>query len=70
MGLEDKLHQKMVSIVLGGVAKIDQAPKKTLFSGVRDTLRMRWQRIRAFFRSWIDELKRDIKKNKKTDADR
>lgn len=51
MGLEDKLHQKMVSIVLGGVAKIDQAPKKTLFSGVRDALCMRWQRIRAFFRS-------------------
>ncbi|MDO4713349.1 MAG: hypothetical protein Q4B28_01510 [bacterium] len=51
MGLEEKLHQKMVAIVLGGVAKIDQAPKKTLLRGMKDALRMRWQRISSFFRS-------------------
>lgn len=68
MSIEEKLHKKMVKIMLGGVVKLETPPKerKGMLSNLKDCIKLRIKRIQAFFQSGIDEMQRDIWKTKKS----
>ena len=67
MSIEEKLHKKMVKIMLGGV-KLETPPKerKGMLSNLKDCIKLRIKRIQAFFQSGIDEMQRDMWKTKKS----
>ena len=62
MSIEEKLHKKMVKIMLGGVVKLEtpQKEKKGMLSNLKDCIKRRIKRIQAFFQSGIDEMQRDM----------
>ena len=51
MSIEEKLHKKMVKIMLGGVVKLETPPKekKGMLSNLKDCIKLRIKRIQAFF---------------------
>lgn len=65
MGLEEKFHKKMVKIMLGGLAPLEEEEKKGLVSEVKEALKPKIRTISSFFSSGIKELKRDLAKVKK-----
>lgn len=65
MSLEDTLHKKMIKIVLGGVAPIEEeSPEELARKELKKSWKPNFNRIQAFFVAGIDELKRDIDKVK------
>lgn len=66
MGIEDKLHQQMVKIVLGGVVKIDSAPEKSFLGELKRAFQPQFKRIKAFFAAGLNEMKRDMQKKQKS----
>ncbi len=68
MSIEEKLHKKMVKIMLGGVVKLEtpQKEKKGMLSNLKDCIKLRIKRIQAFFQSGIDEMQRDMWKTKRS----
>lgn len=63
MGLEESLHKKMIKIVLGGVAPIeDDSAKKLACDEIKKSWKPSFKRIQSFFTAGITELKRDINK--------
>lgn len=69
MGLEEKFHKKMVKIMLGGLAPIEEEEKKSMMSKVKKSLKPKIRSISSFFSSGIQELKRDLAKVKKKSKD-
>lgn len=69
MGLEEKFHKKMVKIMLGGLAPIEEEEKKSMMSEVKKSLKPKIRSISSFFSSGIQELKRDLAKVKKKSKD-
>ena len=73
MGFEESLHKKMVKIVLGGVAPIEENQAFSA-SEIKKSRRPSFQRIQSFFAEGVEELRRDLnkatqKKQNKTDFD-
>ena len=73
MGFEESLHKKMVRIVLGGVAPIEENQAFSA-SEIKKSRRPSFQRIQSFFAEGVEELRRDLnkatqKKQNKTDFD-
>ena len=72
MGCEESLHKKMVKIVLGGVAPIEENQALSA-SEIKKSWRPSFQRIQSFFAQGVEELRRDLnkaaaKKENKTDS--
>lgn len=73
MGFEESLHKKMVKIVLGGVAPIEENQAFSA-SEIKKSRRPSFQRIQSFFAQGVEELRRDLnkatqKKQNKADFD-
>lgn len=73
MGFEESLHKKMVKIVLGGVAPIEENQAFSA-SEIKKSRRPSFQRIQSFFAEGVEELRRDLnkatqKKQNKSDFD-
>lgn len=73
MGFEESLHKKMVKIVLGGVAPIEENQAFSA-SEIKKSRRPSFQRIQSFFAEGVEELRRDLnkatqKKQNKADFD-
>ena len=73
MGFEESLHKKMVRIVLGGVAPIEENQAFSA-SEIKKSRRPSFQRIQSFFAEGVEELRRDLnkatqKKQNKSDFD-
>ena len=73
MGFEESLHKKMVRIVLGGVAPIEENQAFSA-SEIKKSRRPSFQRIQSFFAEGVEELRRDLnkatqKKQNKADFD-
>lgn len=66
MALDEGLHKKMVKMVLGNVAKIeDDEVEKSVLDSVKESAKPKIRGIKDFFLSGFRELKRDMKKSKK-----
>ena len=61
MGFEESLHKKMVKIVLGGVAPIEENQAFSA-SEIKKSRRPSFQRIQSFFAEGVEELRRDLNK--------
>ena len=61
MGFEESLHKKMVRIVLGGVAPIEENQAFSA-SEIKKSRRPSFQRIQSFFAEGVEELRRDLNK--------
>lgn len=67
MSLEQNLHKKMMKMILGTVVHIeDTEQSEAVLSAMEDTAKPKARGIKQFFLSGINELKRDIKKGKKS----
>lgn len=66
MSLEQTLHKKMVKIVLGGVAKLeDTEMEQSVLESAKASAKPKIRGIKEFFLSGIREIKRDFKKTQK-----
>ncbi len=63
MSLEQTLHKKMVKMVLGGVAKLeDDEMEQSILESAKASAKPKIRGIKEFFLSGIREMRRDLKK--------
>lgn len=66
MSLEQTLHKKMVKMVLGGVAKLEDTEiEQSVLESVKASAKPKIRGIKEFFLCGIREMKRDLKKTQK-----
>jgi hypothetical protein len=71
MALDDSIHKKMVKVVLGKMAwldeleKIKNAEEESIINSVKESAKPRIRWIKEFFLLWLREMKRDFKKTKR-----
>jgi hypothetical protein len=71
MALDDSIHKKMVKVVLGKMAWLDELQKikdteeESIINSVKESAKPRIRWIKEFFLLWLREMKRDFKKTKR-----
>jgi hypothetical protein len=71
MALDDSIHKKMVKVVLGKMAWLDELEKikdseeESIIDSVKESAKPRIRWIKEFFLLWLREMKRDFKKTKR-----
>jgi|GEM_PF-417123 hypothetical protein len=66
MAIDEGLHKRMVKMVLGNVAKIeDDEIEKSVLDSVKESAKPKIRGLKNFFLAGINEMKRDIKKTQK-----
>ena len=71
MALDDSIHKKMVKVVLGKMAWLDELEKikdseeESIIDSVKESAKPRIRWIKEFFLLWLREMRRDFKKTKR-----
>ena len=71
MALDDSIHKKMVKVVLGKMAWLDELEKmkdseeEYNIDTVKESAKPRIRWIKEFFLLWLREMRRDFKKTKR-----
>lgn len=71
MALDDSIHKKMVKVVLGKIAWLDELEKlkdseeESIIDSVKESAKPRIRWIKEFFLLWLREMRRDFKKTKR-----
>jgi hypothetical protein len=71
MALDDSIHKKMVKVVLGKMAWLDELEKikdseeESIINSVKESAKPRIRWIKEFFLLWLREMRRDFKKTKR-----